>query len=212
MPPPDLSEQTVQPDRRARRKAEKQQRILDAALSLLQRQSYLETTIEQITELADVGKGTFFSYFSCKEEIVGAFSEMKLEDLQDIAETGLAAGHSVAEVLRSVFTALVDLPGRSRTFSRNLLLAHMANVNMCEHLSERHRQMGKEVILGLVREGQKRSEVSRELAPMQITDAFFLQIFGVLTFFAMEPEIGIESLRDIAFGMFWRSIAVAGRE
>ena len=195
------------PDRRNRHKAEKQQRILDAALSLFERQSYLETTIEQITESADVGKGTFFSYFSCKEEIIGVFGEMKMEDLQDVAGAGLDRGDCVADVLRSVFAALVEVPGRSRMLCRNLILAHMANASVREHMSERHRLMGKEVISGLIREGQNRGDICPGLDPMLVTNAFFLQIFGVLTFFAIDPEHDVESLRDAAFDIFWRGIA-----
>ena len=195
------------PNRRNRHKAEKQRRILDAAFSLFQRQSYLETTIEQITESADVGKGTFFSYFSCKEEIIGVFGEMKMEDLQDIAGAGRDRGDSVAHVLRSVFAALVEVPGRSRMLCRNLILAHMANASVREHMSERHRLMGKEVISGLIREGQDGGDICPGLDPVLVTNAFFLQIFGVLTSFAIDPDHDVESLRDAAFGIFWRGIA-----
>jgi len=83
----------------------------------------------------------------------------------------------------------------------------MANASVREHMSERHRLMGKEVISGLIREGQNRGDICPGLDPMLVTNAFFLQIFGVLTFFAIDPEHDVESLRDAAFDIFWRGIA-----
>jgi AcrR family transcriptional regulator len=61
--------------RRERRRAETQQRILDAALQLFTTHGYLETTVEEITEAADVGKGTFFNYFPTKDALLAAIFE-----------------------------------------------------------------------------------------------------------------------------------------
>ena len=61
--------------RRARRKAELRERILRAALDIIARQGFFATTVEQITEAADVGKGTFFNYFPSKEHALAGFGQ-----------------------------------------------------------------------------------------------------------------------------------------
>lgn len=193
--------------RRDRRKAETQRRILDAAMQLFERQSYLETTIEQITEAADVGKGTFFNYFSCKEEIVGAFGEMEMERARETADAGLARGDAVRTVLASVFTTLIEVPGRNTNLCRNMIMGHLANVHMREHMSENHRVMGECVIAGLIREGQSRGQVRPELDASLVTHIFFLQLMGVLTLYVFEPKHNLEQLRDAAFDIFWKGIA-----
>ena len=66
------------PGRRARRRAETRARILRAAWRLFERQGFFATTVEQITEAADVGKGTFFNYFPSKEHVLAGFGEMQL--------------------------------------------------------------------------------------------------------------------------------------
>ncbi|HSC78681.1 MAG TPA: TetR family transcriptional regulator, partial [Candidatus Acidoferrales bacterium] len=68
--------------RRARRKAELRQRILAAAFELFARQGFFATTVEQITEAADVAKGTFFNYFPTKEHVLGGFGDMQLARIE----------------------------------------------------------------------------------------------------------------------------------
>ena len=53
-------------DRRERRRVETRERIYRAALRIFAQRGYLETTVEDITDAADVGKGTFFNYFPTK--------------------------------------------------------------------------------------------------------------------------------------------------
>ena len=49
-----------------------------AALRLFADKGFAETTVEDITNAADVGKGTFFNYFPSKEHILIAFSDLQL--------------------------------------------------------------------------------------------------------------------------------------
>lgn len=64
-------------DRGARRRARTRARLLGAARELFAEQGIDATTIQQITEHADVGFGTFYNHFDDKDAIVQAV----LEDL-----------------------------------------------------------------------------------------------------------------------------------
>ncbi len=67
--------------RRERRSAETRERLFRAASDLFAKKGFSETTVEDITEAADVGKGTFFNYFPSKDHILLAFGEMQLAKL-----------------------------------------------------------------------------------------------------------------------------------
>jgi hypothetical protein len=56
--------------RRERRTVETRESLFRAALDLFARKGFTETTVEDITEAADVGKGTFFNYFPSKDHIL----------------------------------------------------------------------------------------------------------------------------------------------
>jgi AcrR family transcriptional regulator len=69
--------------RRERKKKETRQSLLEAALALFRDQGYEATTIEQITERADVAKGTFFNYFPSKQALLGDLAMWRLEQLSE---------------------------------------------------------------------------------------------------------------------------------
>src|SRR6202140_2368160 len=82
----DLSGSLSTSDRRQRRSADIRERLFRAALDLFAQKGFAETTVEDITEAADVGKGTFFNYFPSKDHILLAFGEMQLRKLEATIE------------------------------------------------------------------------------------------------------------------------------
>ena len=60
-------------NRRERHRLETHDKLYRSALELFGERGFLETTVEDITEAADVGKGTFFNYFRTKEHVLAAY-------------------------------------------------------------------------------------------------------------------------------------------
>jgi AcrR family transcriptional regulator len=81
-----------QADRRARRRAETRARLISAAHTVFARKGIEATRINEITEAADVGFGSFYNYFESKDAIVAAV----LEDVA--AAAGAAIDRSTAEI------------------------------------------------------------------------------------------------------------------
>ena len=69
-----------------RRKAKTNRRFLEVALQLFSRKGIYWATVEDITELADQGKGTFYKYFDSKEAIILALLEEGLDELSATTE------------------------------------------------------------------------------------------------------------------------------
>src|SRR6478736_8436038 len=61
-----------QPDRHARRREQTRRKLLAAARALFARQGVDNTRINEITEEADVGFGSFYNHFDTKDAIVEA--------------------------------------------------------------------------------------------------------------------------------------------
>src|SRR5438552_9782866 len=70
-------------NRRTRRSAEIREKLFRSALSLIMRRGLQQTTVSDITEAADVGKGTFFNYFPTKEHVLVEFYERHRERLEE---------------------------------------------------------------------------------------------------------------------------------
>lgn len=62
-----------------KRKKDTRQRIAHAALELFAEQGIDATTIAEISEAADIGKGTFFTYFPTKEDVFVEVGTLILE-------------------------------------------------------------------------------------------------------------------------------------
>lgn len=76
--------------RRERHKRAMYERLYTASIDLFTGQGYEETSIEDITERADVARGTFFNYFEKKEEVIAAWGARRRDTLR--AELGAIAG------------------------------------------------------------------------------------------------------------------------
>ena len=50
-------------------------------MHLFRRQGFTATSVEQITQHADVGKGTFYNYFPTKEAVISEFSRRTCQEL-----------------------------------------------------------------------------------------------------------------------------------
>src|SRR6202140_3078155 len=108
------------PDRRQRRSAEIRERLFRAALELFAKKGFAETTVEDITNAADVGKGTFFNYFPSKDHIVLAFGEMQLSKLEAAIEIARRAGEPVPHFFRPLAVRMTEAPGPKPSIFRAL--------------------------------------------------------------------------------------------
>lgn len=66
----ERSKLTDMTSHRERKRARTRQAIVDAAAELFERHGYTATTIADITDAAEIGTRTFFSYFASKEELL----------------------------------------------------------------------------------------------------------------------------------------------
>ena len=95
--------------RRERHRAETRERLFRAALQLFAERGYLETTVEDITDAADVGKGTFFNYFPTKEHVLATFGDERIAVIKRAAEEARKTKGHVLPVIKNLATYLAGL-------------------------------------------------------------------------------------------------------
>jgi AcrR family transcriptional regulator len=106
--------------RRERRTAETRERLFRAALDLFARKGFSETTVGDITNAADVGKGTFFNYFPSKDHILLAFGEMQLAKLETAVAEARASSEPMPQFMRSLGLRMTQEPIRNPGVIRTL--------------------------------------------------------------------------------------------
>jgi AcrR family transcriptional regulator len=87
------------PTRTARRRAATRAQLVDAAQELFGEQGFESTRINEITERADVGFGSFYNYFDSKEAIASAVIERAVEAHATAVDELVAAVDDPAEVM-----------------------------------------------------------------------------------------------------------------
>jgi AcrR family transcriptional regulator len=85
--------------RGARRRQETRARLLHAAREVMARKGVGATSIQEITETADVGFGSFYNHFASKEAIADAVMEDAIEAFGDAADRMAEHVDDAAEVL-----------------------------------------------------------------------------------------------------------------
>ena len=194
------------PSRRLRRSAELRERLFRAALSLFSKKGYAETTVEDITEAADVGKGTFFNYFPSKEHVLLRFSEMQLGKLQIIVREIRDSQVPMMQGLRGLVHRMTEAPIQNPAVVRALLQAHLTSQVVRKEmvrLQGEHRRL----IGGLLRYGQQRGEVRRDLPPEEIAQILRQTIFGTLLFWSLIGDASLTERIERALHVLWGGIA-----
>src|SRR5256884_1739916 len=108
-------------DRRQRRSAEIRERLFRSALALFAEKGFAETTVEDITEAADVGKGTFFNYFPSKDHILLAFGEMQLGKLEAAVDEARRTNDPMPQFLGALGVRMTQEPTRNPEIIRAVL-------------------------------------------------------------------------------------------
>ena len=153
--------------RRERRSSELRQRLFSAAIQLFARKGYSETTVEDITNAADVGKGTFFNYFPSKDHILLAFGEMQLEKLHASVEEARQSNEPMPVFLRTLRARMTEEPSRNPAIVRTILQAHLSSLPVREAMARNHTR-AQALLSQLIQLGQDRGEVRKDLSASEL--------------------------------------------
>src|ERR1035438_2841702 len=104
--------------RRERRAAETRLRLFRCALQLIAERGFPNVTVEDITEAADVGKGTFFNYFASKDHVLGVMAEIQLGKMREALLLGGKSKRAIHSVLHHLMLRLMEDPGRTPSLAR----------------------------------------------------------------------------------------------
>jgi AcrR family transcriptional regulator len=174
-------------DRRQRRRAETRERIFRAALELFAERGYLETTVEDITEAADVGKGTFFNYFPTKQHVLARYGEERIEEVERCLERAQSGEQSVLSVLKELATNLAGQSSESAELLRTVFAAHLSCAPVRAELKKRI-QRGRELLTEIVALGQQRGEIRTDISASDFGRLIRLIFMGVTVAWALNPE------------------------
>ncbi|MGW2649145.1 TetR/AcrR family transcriptional regulator [Streptomyces sp. NPDC001393] len=138
-------------------------RLYASALELFAEQGYERTTIDQITERADVARGTFFNHFQRKEDLVTTWAQQRQDKLQALMEKSLSHEDDDTTVqLERCMSALADFNEAERNLTQVMLTAW---VKSGQPLHEEPEYAGH-VFVQAISAGQVRGDVASDIDPV----------------------------------------------
>jgi AcrR family transcriptional regulator len=196
-------------DRRQRRSVETRERLFHAALKLFGQKGFADTTVEDITEAADVGKGTFFNYFPSKDHLLLAFGEMQLGKLESAIALARSSGEPMPEFLRSLGVRMTQEPTRNPAIIRALLQAYLSTTPVRAAMMDLQRRV-QALHTQMIQLGQDRGEIRNDLPAAEIAQVFRQTIFGTLLIWSLYGDATLHSRIETAFNLLWSGLAPRG--
>ncbi|SFJ01660.1 transcriptional regulator, TetR family [Paenibacillus sp. UNC496MF] len=186
------------------KKEQTRARIKEAALALFSELGYETTTVEAITKQAGVAKGTFFNYFSSKDDLLcdlqGIFA------MNEVGKLKGTPGPLVPRLQLLVFE-LVKRFEMNKPLTRALFQGMLAT-DAALDLHNRLLADLSEALLPLVLQAQENGEIRKDMPPAMLAQQAFQTYFGTLVIWAMEAgDEPLATRMTMTFELFFKGIA-----
>lgn len=143
-------------------------RIVSAAWELFHEKGYNGTTVDDIIELSQTSKGSFYYYFNTKDELLNTLS-MILDDyyekLEEEMDPGMNSFHKLLYINYMTHTMM------EKKISLDLLASLYSTQLVAQgqrHLLDQNRNYYK-LVTKIIEEGQKRGQIRDDMSVMNIT-------------------------------------------
>ncbi len=197
---------TNRPSRRLRRGAEIRERLFRSALELFARKGFANTTVEDITEAADVGKGTFFNYFPSKDHILLAFGEMQLGKLEAAVAEARSSQLSVEQFLRALPERMTQEPTRNPGIVRTWLQAYLSTTAVREAMVDMQRRVHA-LHTQIIQMGQERGEIRIDIPAAEMANVFRQTVFGTLLMWSLYGDASLTDRMRTSLEVLWSGLA-----
>jgi AcrR family transcriptional regulator len=189
--------------RRERRRVEIRERIFRAALELFAERGFLETTVEDITDKADVGKGTFFNYFPTKEHVLATFGGERIATIERALNR--AKRGPVLPVLKELAIGLAGQSAESPALLRSIYAAHASCAPVRAELQKRLTTC-RQLMTEIYALAQERGEVRSDLSPEELGRLTQIVLMGVSVAWAMNPDTTLRSTAHDVWDLLFANI------
>lgn len=196
--------------RRERRRLETRERIFRAALDLFAERGFMETTVEDITEAADVGKGTFFNYFPTKEHVLATYGAERVATVERALQEANKGDRPVMDVLRELAAGVAGQAAESPALVRAIFAAHASCTAVRDELQTRM-HTARRLLAQILRLAQQRGEVRRDVSPMVLARLVQTVFHGVMGSWALNPSGTLRGTAEEIWNLLVPGLEAPGR-
>ncbi|WP_163340206.1 TetR/AcrR family transcriptional regulator [Desulfopila sp. IMCC35008] len=165
---------------REEKKRKTKKAILSAAVELFGKYGFEKTSIAQLARTAGVGKGTVYSYFKTKQDILQAFCDDELEFIHERLTSESDTSKNILDQMVTIFLAEFTYVTRNPEFGRIYMQESVfpRKQLLTSHNESENRYF--EMIFPVIKNAQDRGELREDLELLHICGHFFALYLLVL--------------------------------
>lgn len=185
------------PTRRERKKQETRRRIFRAAFDLFREKGFQETTVEEIAERADVGKGTVFNHFPRKRSFLSAlFEDWVSRITEEMGPVETWTGPTRSKLERQ-FLFLANLSAQSPDLFREAVFEHLRTLPELKELPPAGAPVWEFLAMtrAVIEQGQRDGDIRADLNLDHAASLLESAVFKTLVLWLMRSG-ALDELRD----------------
>ena len=192
------------PGRRERRKQALRQHIFDVATKMFRDRGFQATTVEQISEAADIAPATFFNHFQNKRAVLFEMTNMVVIHLQGLLDQELERKTDTRSRLLGFARAAGADIGEAHEIARDVVLTMVrSETDGAEppYLLRVHQPFAE-----MLREGQKCGEVRDDMSADFLAEMVVGMLNATVTAWLSDPGYPVEKQIVQAAEFGWEAI------
>ena len=158
------------PGLREAKKENKRERLLNAAIELFSKKGFDQTSIGDITAHAGVAKGTFYSFFEKKGDVLLYFVDREIVTCRNHIQNTISTKKNIFDQLEQVIFTYLKYIFRNKEFSRVLAKERFDNIGTRRNKNEL--QLMK-ALAQLIDQAKKRNEIKSTVDSQCMADMIF---------------------------------------
>lgn len=154
------------------------------------RQGYQDTVVGDVAAEAGVSKGTIYTYFDRKEELLGAVYQELFDEMKALEAQVLESDRPPLEKVRALLQNFVEIVGGQGEFAQVILDLWVAGMRAPERFEIDFEKVYAEyrtLLRALLREAKERGDVPDDL-PTVAPSVLIGAVDGVLLQWLLDPE------------------------
>ncbi len=164
---------------REMKKIDTKKKIFEVAGRLFKEKGFENTTVDEITSEAQIGKGTFFNYFPTKTDLLRYFEELKEEQIHDIIKNETMHNIPTREKIKNIMVITAKSYENNKEFTKLFFFEHI-KYSGSRTLEEGSIQRSSKFLSYLLKEGVRKGEVRSDIdlkKAAEILSAVFFMSF-----------------------------------
>jgi len=182
---------------------DKQQKRIEIArktMPLIARYGFENTPIRKITAEVGIGKGTFYDYFTNKEDILNEIIRIVIADWTELVISKIG---NIDDPLKQLFIMLRDGSNLDARFQQNMIIyvdlwrwsvskrgSDEFNPKFRTYLTD-----GKNAVINIIKNAQDQGLIKKELDPASLASVLIALVDGMcLHYMILKPEFDVDKI------------------